>query len=106
LRRAALSENVLPEELGAKLFAVKGCNACHSLDGSRIIGPSFKGSWGTERQLESGETVVMDENYVKESVLTPAVKIVKGFPNAMTPYEGQLSDKEIDGLIAYLKTLK
>jgi cytochrome c oxidase subunit II len=97
-------EELSPLELGAQLYKQKACNTCHSLDGSKLIGPSFKGLYGKEnREMEDGSTVTADENYIRESILYPAAKIVKGYPNAMPAFEGQLSDDEIAALIAFIK---
>jgi cytochrome c oxidase subunit II len=83
-----------------------GCGACHSIDGTANTGPTFKGVWGRTETLVSGQQVVVDENYVRNSILEPMKDIVQGFPPQMPSFKGQLSDKKIDGLIAYLKTLK
>ncbi|HMO16908.1 MAG TPA: cytochrome c oxidase subunit II [Oligoflexia bacterium] len=96
-----------PLELGAKLYKEKACITCHSLDGSRLVGPSFQGLFDKKsHEMESGLKVDVDENYVRESILNPAAKIVKGYPNAMPAFEGQLSEDEIAGLIAFLKEQK
>ncbi len=96
-----------PVEVGKQLFSVKGCGGCHSLDGSVVLGPSLKGIFKSgSAELEQGPAVPIDENYIRESVLNPQAKIVKGFAGKVMPaFQGQLSDKELAGLIAYLKTL-
>jgi cytochrome c oxidase subunit 2 len=95
-----------PVEWGAKLYTSRGCNNCHSIDGTRIQGPTFKGLWakGTEN-LEGGATQKIDENYIKESILDPSAQIVAGYPNVMSPYAGQLREEDLDALIAWMKTL-
>lgn len=93
-------------DLGKKLYTSKGCNACHSIDGSVMIGPSWKGSYGIKRELDNGEIVLIDENYIRESIVYPAKKIAKGYQNVMPSYAGLLSDREINGIIEYIKTLK
>ena len=90
---------------GVELYENK-CRSCHSLDGSRVVGPTWKGIYGAKREFESGASVNADENYLRESILNPAAKIVKGYPAAMPPYAGQLSDEEIENLIEYMKTVK
>ncbi|MEZ4221233.1 MAG: cytochrome c oxidase subunit II [Polyangiaceae bacterium] len=92
-------------EGGKTLFEKKGCATCHSVDGTTKVGPSFKGLWGKEEALTAG-TAKVDENYIRESVLEPQAKVVKGFPPAMPTYKGQLSDDEITALIEYIKSLK
>ncbi len=93
-----------PVAIGEKIYG-QHCFACHSIDGSAVVGPSWKGSWGTERTFENGDTRLFDENYFKESLLDPGAQVVKGFPPAMTSYRGVFKDSEIDGLIAYIKSL-
>jgi cytochrome c oxidase subunit 2 len=98
--------NMAPVDLGKMLYDKKGCSSCHTTDGSARVGPSWKQpDWGKEITINGG-TVKMDENYVRESILYPAKKARPGFPNSMPPFEGQLKDKEITGLIAYIKSLK
>lgn len=95
-----------PVELGMRLFNQKGCHSCHAVDGSRLIGPPLNGLWEKERELESGETVIADADYIRESLLEPNAKVVKGYPPRMNSFAGQLSEDEIDYLTEYLKTLK
>jgi len=90
---------------GLEIYENK-CRSCHSIDGSKIVGPTWKGLYGAKREFESGSPVDADENYLKESILNPAAKIVKGYPAAMPPYAGQLSDDEITQLIEYMKVVK
>jgi cytochrome c oxidase subunit II len=92
-------------ELGALTFKKHGCGQCHTTDGTPKEGPTFKGLWGKQEALEDGSTVTVDENYVRESVVDPQAKIVKGFPRTMPPYKGRLKDREISGLIEYIKGL-
>lgn len=100
-------EELTPQELGAQLYKTKACVTCHSLDGSRLIGPSFKGLYGKdEKEMEDGSKVLADENYLRESILYPAAKIVKGYPNVMPAFEGQLSEDEVAGLISFIKEQK
>jgi cytochrome c oxidase subunit 2 len=75
------------------------------VDGTELIGPSFKGIWGRDRNLADGSTVTVDENYIRESILYPGNKIAEGYQNVMTPYEGRISDDEITNIIEYLKTI-
>ena len=93
-------------ELGELTFNQMGCSTCHSLDGSPKVGPSMKGVFGKQERLAGGSNVLVDENYIRESILEPQAKIVDGFAPAMPTYQGKLKDVEIDGLIAYIKSLK
>ncbi|RHX93182.1 cytochrome c oxidase subunit II [Leptospira stimsonii] len=97
---------VPPAELGKKLYAEKACAGCHSIDGSRLVGPSYKGLFGSAREFEAGPGANADENYLRKSILQPTAQVVKGYPPAMPSYQGQLSDDEINALIEYIKTLK
>ena len=95
-----------PAELGAKIYKEKGCNACHSLDGSKIVGPSFKGIFGHPVELQDGSKVDVDENYIRQSILEPQAQVVKGFAPVMPSFKGILSDEDVTALVAYIKTLK
>jgi len=92
-----------PLEAGEKFFTMKGCVACHSLDGTDLVGPSLKGTFGTERELTDGTKVVMDENYIRKSILEPQAELVAGFPPTMPTFQGQLKDAEIDAVIEFIK---
>ena len=102
-------ENVINEiplnELGRKLYKSKGCSACHSTGISKMSGPGWGGLFMSKKQLENGDDVVADENYLRESIVNPADKIVKGYPSIMPTYSGMLNDREIDAIIEYIKTL-
>jgi cytochrome c oxidase subunit 2 len=93
-------------ELGKQLFGNKGCVACHTIDGSPRVGPSLQGVFGTQVTLEGGATVLFDDAYFRESVLSPQAKLVAGFPPVQPSYEGQLTDAELAGLLAYVKSLR
>lgn len=97
---------VASPQIGEKLYTERQCMGCHSLDGTPRVGPSFKGLWGKTENLVGGATVVVDEEYLRESMLNPTAKIVMGFPPAMPPYQGQLKPGEVNSLIEYIKTLK
>lgn len=103
---ADLYKDKTPAEIGALVYTLKGCNACHTVDGSVSTGPTWKGIWGQTHRFTDGTSGVVDENYVRESILTPSAKIVAGFPNQMQSYQGQISEEEIEGIIAYLKSLQ
>ncbi len=94
------------EDIGQKVYREKACFTCHTLDGSRLVGPSFKGAFGRNEKLTDGTEIVVDENYLRRSLLEPAAQIVEGFAPVMPTYQGLLNDRELDGIIAYIKTLK
>ncbi|RMH64187.1 MAG: cytochrome c oxidase subunit II, partial [Bacteroidetes bacterium] len=95
-------EMPLPE-YGAVLYQQQACNSCHSVDGSRIVGPSFQGLYGAERRLADGSTVVADDNYIRESILQPQAKIVEGYPNVMPASYGSLNERQLSALIAFIQ---
>lgn len=94
-------------EKGKQITVTQGCVACHTDDGSKKIGPSYKGIFGAMAELKDGSKVKVDENYIRESILSPQTKIVKGYEMAMMPpYAGQLDDQEIAAVIEYIKSVK
>jgi cytochrome c oxidase subunit 2 len=99
-----------PAATGKRIMQNIGCFACHTLDGTRLVGPSFKGIWGAEHTVQTGrETrqVTVDEEYIRKSIYEPNADVVDGFNKGlMLSYEGQLSDDDIDNIIEYLKTVK
>ncbi len=95
-----------PAELGARLFAKMACNTCHTTDGLPKTGPTFKGIYGTRVELADGTSALVDENYIRESITSPAAKVVRGFQPVMPVFKGLLTQKQIDGLVAFIKEQK
>lgn len=95
-----------PVERGESLVQLQGCVTCHSQDGSDLIGPTFQGLWNSERNFSNAASVTADENYIRESILNPGAKVVEGYQNQMSSFEGRLSDDEISDIIEYIKTLE
>lgn len=91
---------------GKKLFESRGCVACHSVDGSKKIGPTLKGVFGHEVKFVDGKTAKVDENYIRESIEDPAAHIVEGFAPTMPTFKGQFKETEMNALISYIKELK
>lgn len=92
-------------EVGAELYKKNACNTCHSVDGSVLVGPSFKGLFGKNESFEDGSSTAVDENYLRQSILQPQAKVVKGYAGKnMPPFV--LKDWKLDALIAYIKSLK
>ena len=89
---------------GEKSFQHYGCAMCHRTDAAGRA-PNLVGSFGKPVLLDDGRTMSVDESYVRESILNPGVKIVSGFKNIMPTFEGQLSEEEVIGLVAYVKAL-
>ncbi len=98
--------NLSLEDYGQELYTSKACATCHSLDGTTGNGPTWQGLFGSQEKLTDGSTVTVDENYIRESILTPGARITAGYLNVMPSYQGTLKDREIDAIIAYIKTLK
>ncbi|MDA0667608.1 MAG: cytochrome c oxidase subunit II [Planctomycetota bacterium] len=94
-----------PAEAGFEVWKKNGCAACHSTAGVNGIGPFLNNRYGTTETLTDGTSVTVDDNYIRESILDPNVKVVAGFSPVMTSFAGQLNDDEISYLIAYLKSL-
>jgi cytochrome c2 len=98
-------------EEGKRLYALMGCMACHSLD-EKVelkIGPSWKGLYGRKRDIFKQSSVEATDDYLRESILTPAAKIVKGYEKieaGMPVYSGVLNDSQIESIIMFIKTLQ
>lgn len=106
-----------PAERGQQWYSEFGCNACHSIDGTDGVGPTWQGLFGSERSLASGETVVADEDYIRNAILNPNDQILEGYaPNVMPQnFEEQFAEveAEYDGevdvvaeIIAYIQSLE
>jgi cytochrome c oxidase subunit 2 len=95
-----------PEEFGQILYTKRGCNACHSVDGNKGIGPTWKALYGKSEDVGPAGMVTVDDAYLKESFYEPAAKVVAGYQPIMPTYKGTLSEREAEALIAYIKSLK
>ncbi len=93
-------------ERGERVVKNAGCLNCHNIEGPVKVGPDWHGLFGRKVLLEGGQTVTADEEYLRESLVDPGAKIVKGFPNVMPTYKTTLSKDDLDAVVAYLKTLK
>lgn len=94
---------------GLDILNNNGCTGCHSLDGTRLVGPSFKDTYGKEVVvLENGvkKTIIKDENYLKNSILKPKEQVVDTYPNIMPAFEGRISDEDLNLVIDFLKGKK
>jgi cytochrome c oxidase subunit II len=90
------------------ILSVKGCVACHTADGTPLIGPSYKGMYGRPELVKTGDEVreiVVDDEYIRRSILEPLADVVEGYPPVMPPMEGQITEEEIGILIEYFKNL-
>jgi cytochrome c oxidase subunit 2 len=102
---ADLAKLVKPAIAGQQLYERLGCQQCHSLDGSRMTGPSFKGIWGEKAVFADGSEAVVDANYIRESILEPQSKIVATYQGVMPSYKGQISDRQVDAMVAFIRSL-
>jgi cytochrome c oxidase subunit II len=100
------AEGMSLSDLGAKLYASKACITCHTVDGSAKTGPSFLGRYGRQIKMTDGTQLLMDENYMRESILKPQAKVAAGYQPVMPTYQGLLKDRQIDALIAYIKSIQ
>jgi cytochrome c oxidase subunit 2 len=92
--------------LGEQLAKSKGCVACHSADGSKLVGPSYKGLYGSKQIVVTAgaeHEVTVDDAYIKKSMLEPTADVVKGYQPLMPSQQGLVSEGEIKALIAYIK---
>ena len=96
--------SLVKAKTGEEIFNTN-CKTCHTTDGSRGQGPSFKGLWEKERVFEDGSQIKADENYIRESIRNPGKKVVKGYGNLM-PSQGTYTDEEIDNIIEFIKKQK
>lgn len=99
-----------PGAAGKKIMQNIGCFACHTIDGTKLVGPSFKGLWGEEQSVVTGgqtRKIKVDEEYIKRSIYDPNADVVEGFMKGlMVSYQGQLKDEDIAQIVEYLKTVK
>ena len=89
---------------GEKIFAELGCSTCHRSD-TQGRGPNLQGVFGKPVQLDDGRTVTADENYLRESILDPGSKRVKGFQPIMPTFQGLVSEEQVNDLVAYIKAI-
>ena len=99
-----------PTASGKRIMKNIGCFACHSVDGSKLVGPSFKGIYGHAATVVTGgneREVTVDDEYVKRSIYEPNADVVKGFNKGlMLSYKGQLSEDDVKLITEYIKSLK
>jgi cytochrome c oxidase subunit 2 len=107
---ASVAEIESPAASGKRIMQNIGCFACHTLDGSKLVGPSFKGIYGSTRKVKTGsETreVTADDQYIHNSVFNPNADVVDGFNKGlMLSYQNQLSEDDVKQIIEFLKTVK
>jgi cytochrome c oxidase subunit II len=92
------------EAAGERLFKESGCVTCHLADGTGPA-PSLLAVYGNTVHLNNGQTLIADDAYIRESILSPAAKIVNGYKPVMPSFQGQLSEEQILDLVAYIRSL-
>lgn len=104
-RRAARG----PAAEGQRVFAEQACNSCHTTDGTPGVGPTLKGLYKKSVTLDNGQTVTADEAYLRESIVDPDAKIVKGYSKgvmkAAVSESLRKDEKKVKALVEYIKTL-
>lgn len=82
-----------------------GCTACHTADGGRSTGPTWKDLAGSEVELDGGETLTADDDYLTRAIVDPRSQVVAGYANIMPTYGDRLDDDEVADIVAYLRDL-
>jgi cytochrome c oxidase subunit 2 len=90
-------------QYGFARFRELGCSGCHTA-GSTVHAPSLRGLIGREVHLQDGRTIVADENYIRDSILVPKKDVVAGFDPVMPSFAGQVSEEDIQALVAYIRS--
>ena len=98
--------SMTPATAGQGLFQTLGCASCHGANGEGGRGPTLAGAFGKMTPLQSGDSVRVDESYIRESILNPQAKIVSGFGPIMPTFQGQISEDQVMQLTAYIKSLR
>lgn len=105
----AKDESENEAEAGLKLLQVNGCVACHSLDGTRLVGPTFKGLWNSTKNVTTGvvsRQVTADAEYIKESIYNPSKDVVDTYPKVMISYKESINEEQLKQINAYLKSIE
>jgi cytochrome c oxidase subunit 2 len=100
----AMRQNLTPVQAGEKLFNKIGCGNCHGPTDLPPRSPSLMGLYGKTREMDNGQRFIADETYIRESILRPGEKMLKGYSNTMPVYDKQLTEDEVMALMAYVKS--
>ncbi|HYG66545.1 MAG TPA: cytochrome c oxidase subunit II [Anaeromyxobacteraceae bacterium] len=102
--RVLEASNVVDE--GRRVASEQGCLKCHSIDGTRHIGPPWNDLYLRQEKLANGRTIVADEAYLTKSMMDPGAELVTGYQNVMPSYQGRMSPPEVAAVVEYIKSLK
>jgi cytochrome c oxidase subunit II len=91
---------------GREVAAAHGCRRCHSLDGTPSIGPTWLGAFGRRRQLVGGDSVIIDEDYITESMMDPLAKVAFGFKPVMPSYQGKIAPADVAAIVELIRSLR
>lgn len=97
------------EEAGLRVLESNGCFACHSTDGTRLVGPSFRGLWNSTKTVTTGAVtrqVTADAEYIKESIYNPSKDVVDTYPKVMISYKESINEEQLNQINAYLKSIE
>jgi cytochrome c oxidase subunit 2 len=97
-------EKVRKKTDGPSVAAANSCLSCHTVDGGKSAGPTWKGLFGATKVV-NGQEITVDEAYLKESITNPDAKVADGVTKGMPPFT-QLDEEQLNGLVEYIKTLK
>ncbi|NJK94589.1 MAG: cytochrome c [Bacteroidetes bacterium] len=107
---ATAAAGELPGAKGLSVLKKNGCLACHSIDGSKLVGPTYKGLYGKSEIVESNgkeRQITADDAYIEKSIYEPNADVVKGYTaGMMLSYKNTINEEEIKQIIEYLQTLK
>lgn len=99
---------IIPDSPGLTIMRANGCLTCHSLNGSKIVGPTFKGLYGSKRTVvtDQGEKQVdAFDDYIKSSILEPNLEVVKGYNKGlMQSYKDVIKGEDLDKIVDYFRT--
>jgi len=93
-------------EEGRRVAAEQGCLKCHTVDGTRHIGPTWTDLFGRDEKLATGKSVHADESYLTKSMMDPSADIVAGYQNVMPTYQGKLSPPDAAAIVEFIKSLR
>lgn len=96
-----------PLVLGKSLFGRLGCAACH-VRNSAVLAPRLDGLWGRPTRLTGGTQRIVDEAYIRESILDPQAEVVAGYvsPSLMPSYRGQVTETDLIHLIEFIRSIR